>query len=430
MAKLGEGDQRWIVKEREDGRNCNNWHWTSKDVSKNTKEELIRCLEACTFEPPIALARVKSAEVTGEASINNRKGKIFLIYDLEVKLKWEASDGEGGEACKGSMKLPDVSATMLDDLDCEFTCKSSGGVATAMRKQGVAAVRRCIEEAMLRMQEEVRAEKARPEAEAVAETRPPNATPAVAVPLPKPIAVSTVPAKQPPPQPKPPEPAAGSDSGEEEEGEDKLPPALEAALRGLRQEPEAQREVCLANCSLRDSHLEPLIQALHHSRCAVETLDLAFNRLSDAGVHVLCRAVASGCAMELSSLRLGGNKLSPAGLALGQSLKQSRPDLLVDLKPQLKDARSMCTVGNVYPGSPAATAGLRTGDSIIAFGPLLHAGFRGVSESIVPAVKASVGRPIDVVVVRMGEGAQVQQLALTLTPQTWSGGGLLGCILK
>ena len=85
MAKFGEGDERWIVKEREDGRNCNNWHWTSKDVSANTKAELIATLERCTFEPPLGLAKIKSAEVTGEASVNNRKGKIFLIYDFEVR---------------------------------------------------------------------------------------------------------------------------------------------------------------------------------------------------------------------------------------------------------------------------------------------------------------------------------------------------------
>ena len=27
MAKWGEGDPRWIVEERADGTNVNNWHW-------------------------------------------------------------------------------------------------------------------------------------------------------------------------------------------------------------------------------------------------------------------------------------------------------------------------------------------------------------------------------------------------------------------
>ena len=27
MAKIGEGDPRWIVSERQDGRNVNQWHW-------------------------------------------------------------------------------------------------------------------------------------------------------------------------------------------------------------------------------------------------------------------------------------------------------------------------------------------------------------------------------------------------------------------
>ena len=81
-------------------------------------------------------------------------------------------------------------------------------------------------------------------------------------------------------------------------------------------------------------------------------------------------------------------------------------------------------------GSPAAKAGLLTGDSVIAFGPVQHEDYKGVSESIVPVVKTKVGKPIDVVVVRIAEGGQVQQVALCLTPQKWSGAGLLGCILK
>ena len=40
MAKVGEGDERWIVKERADGHNCNNWPWTTKDVSGHTKKVL------------------------------------------------------------------------------------------------------------------------------------------------------------------------------------------------------------------------------------------------------------------------------------------------------------------------------------------------------------------------------------------------------
>ena len=34
------GDNRWIVKDREDGANCNNWHWTSKNVSSHVNSSL------------------------------------------------------------------------------------------------------------------------------------------------------------------------------------------------------------------------------------------------------------------------------------------------------------------------------------------------------------------------------------------------------
>ena len=36
MAKVGEGDPRWIVSDRDDGQNVGQWHWwvvTSRDMS-------------------------------------------------------------------------------------------------------------------------------------------------------------------------------------------------------------------------------------------------------------------------------------------------------------------------------------------------------------------------------------------------------------
>lgn len=435
MAKLGEGDNRWIVRERDDGRNCNNWHWTSKDISGHMKKALADRLQAVVFPPPLSECAIKSCEVSGEASITNRKGRTFLMYELEVKLKWEAelrdADGACLESCKGSMKMADVNATMLDDLDVEFTCKSRDGkLVTSMRKQGVAHARKEVERIITDMQEEVRAEAA---AAPAAASPMSSSTPAPPkpIPLPTPIAVeaasrpvgyasvavvgSSV--------------KAGVDS-DEEEAEEAPPPPLAKALRALRDKPSQQKRVLLSNCAIKDCHLQRLIEALHHSECAVEELDLSFNRITDAGVHVLCKALSSGCAMELTKLYMGGNKNSVGGMALSQQLKQVRSDLLVDWKKQLRDAQSLCTVGNVYTGSPALKAGLLTSDSVVAFGTIQHRDFKSVTESIVPLVKSHVGKLIDVVVVRMGEGGQVQQVQLTLVPQKWSGGGLLGCILK
>ena len=36
MAKIGEGDQRWIVKDRADGTNVNGWHWQVRAVRRRT----------------------------------------------------------------------------------------------------------------------------------------------------------------------------------------------------------------------------------------------------------------------------------------------------------------------------------------------------------------------------------------------------------
>ena len=66
MAKIGEGDERWIVKERSDGANCNNWHWTTKDVTARAKAALTERLSAMKFEPgPLQRCHVTSCDVAG-----------------------------------------------------------------------------------------------------------------------------------------------------------------------------------------------------------------------------------------------------------------------------------------------------------------------------------------------------------------------------
>ena len=37
MAKWGEGDPRWIVEERPDATNVNNWHWSEKNADSWSK---------------------------------------------------------------------------------------------------------------------------------------------------------------------------------------------------------------------------------------------------------------------------------------------------------------------------------------------------------------------------------------------------------
>jgi len=230
-----------------------------------------------------------------------------------------------------------------------------------------------------------------------------------------------------PPKPKPPPKKVMQFDDDDDEAP---PPKMREVLSRLRKEPATTKSLKLSNLAVGDVHLKPLLEALAHSQSCVEEIDLTYNKLTDAGVHVLLKALQTGTALELTKLFLGGNRVSVSGMALSQSLKQQRPDLLVVWKNELPGGKSMCTVGTVYPASPAQKAGLAQGDSIIAFGPVQGDEYKGVSESVVPVVKANVGKPIDVVVVRMNREMQTEQLPLTLVPQKWSGAGLLGCILK
>ncbi|MEE6504003.1 hypothetical protein FKM82_005042 [Ascaphus truei] len=65
--------------------------------------------------------------------------------------------------------------------------------------------------------------------------------------------------------------------------------------------------------------------------------------------------------------------------------------------------------------------GLQAGDEIIEFGSVNTSNFQTL-QNIAVVVQHSEGKPLSVTVIRVGK-----KVHLGLTPQRWSGKGLLGC---
>ena len=127
MAKVGEGDARWIVQEREDGTNVHGWHWQERDVLKWSTVRLSELLGGCKVlngEEQMYITTTTIDSVTGEALINNRKKKLIPSYELAVKGQWtgEIKDGSGTSvlSASGTFQLPYISDENADE-DPELT---------------------------------------------------------------------------------------------------------------------------------------------------------------------------------------------------------------------------------------------------------------------------------------------------------------------
>uniref|UniRef100_A0A3Q3L423 Activator of Hsp90 ATPase AHSA1-like N-terminal domain-containing protein n=1 Tax=Labrus bergylta TaxID=56723 RepID=A0A3Q3L423_9LABR len=93
MAKWGEGDPRWIVEERADATNVNNWHWTERDATNWSSDKLKSLVLGLTVENDEGSCEVTEVgKLEGEASINNRKGKLIFFYEWNMKATWTGED--------------------------------------------------------------------------------------------------------------------------------------------------------------------------------------------------------------------------------------------------------------------------------------------------------------------------------------------------
>ncbi|XP_012280300.1 activator of 90 kDa heat shock protein ATPase homolog 1 [Orussus abietinus] len=126
MAKWGEGDPRWIVEERPDATNVNNWHWTEKNACSWSQDKIKDLFTNLVIEGDGIKCIVKEIEKQeGEAIANNRKGKLIVFYEWNIVLKW-IYDGDSDSSIEGKINIPNLSEENdIAEVDVEITLKDS-----------------------------------------------------------------------------------------------------------------------------------------------------------------------------------------------------------------------------------------------------------------------------------------------------------------
>ncbi|XP_015918936.1 activator of 90 kDa heat shock protein ATPase homolog 1 [Parasteatoda tepidariorum] len=122
MAKWGEGDPRWLVEERPDAKNVNNWHWTEKNASHWSKDKLKELLEGIKIETDFGKCEITElSKCEGDAVVNNRKAKLIFFYEWVLTLKWSGSLVNGESTVKGTVEVPNLSEEHHDVKDVDIT---------------------------------------------------------------------------------------------------------------------------------------------------------------------------------------------------------------------------------------------------------------------------------------------------------------------
>ncbi|XP_073905910.1 activator of 90 kDa heat shock protein ATPase homolog 2 isoform X1 [Castor canadensis] len=150
MAKWGQGDPRWIVEEREDGTNVNNWHWTERDATSWSKGKLRELLLGIVVENEAGHCEISELkQVEGEASCSSRKGKLIFFYEWNIKLAWKGTIKESGAKHKGLIEIPNLSEeNEVDDTEVNVSKKKGDGdiLKDLMKTAGIAKVREALGE--------------------------------------------------------------------------------------------------------------------------------------------------------------------------------------------------------------------------------------------------------------------------------------------
>ncbi|XP_011797226.1 PREDICTED: uncharacterized protein LOC105511659 [Colobus angolensis palliatus] len=104
MAKWGQGDPRWIVEEREDGTNVNNWHWCGRQGGAAGGGLLPGSGEGRPAGAGTELGSVRGRRVAGVRGLGGHAPPQLLNAGLGLRLGSGASLGT--ETGEGGLQLP------------------------------------------------------------------------------------------------------------------------------------------------------------------------------------------------------------------------------------------------------------------------------------------------------------------------------------
>ncbi|XP_028927809.1 activator of 90 kDa heat shock protein ATPase homolog 2 [Ornithorhynchus anatinus] len=148
MAKWGQGDPRWIVEERADGTNVNNWHWTERDATNWSKGKLRELLVGVVVENEAGCCWISDLkQVEGEASCSSRKGKLIFFYEWHIQLTWTGTMKGSGAKHRGCVEIPSLSEeNEVDDTEVTVSKKRGEGntLQDLMQTEGTAKVREAL----------------------------------------------------------------------------------------------------------------------------------------------------------------------------------------------------------------------------------------------------------------------------------------------
>ncbi|CAG8477066.1 4419_t:CDS:2 [Acaulospora morrowiae] len=89
-------------------KNVNNWHWTTKNCSKWAKEYLKEKLVDLEAEQDgIVVKTTELTECSGDADLNQRKGKLIPFIDMVIELTWSGVAPDDTQAA-GRIRVPEL----------------------------------------------------------------------------------------------------------------------------------------------------------------------------------------------------------------------------------------------------------------------------------------------------------------------------------
>lgn len=125
------------MEERPDATNVNNWHWTEKNATPWSKERLSQLFNDYKIEQNDIDCVVNEVDkCNGEATVNNRKGKLIFFYEWELVLKWSGRLLKNSKLShKGKLTIPNLSEENdLDDVEITVTIDESNDESEALKQ--------------------------------------------------------------------------------------------------------------------------------------------------------------------------------------------------------------------------------------------------------------------------------------------------------